>query len=243
MSVRITFATMARVLGQLRRDPRTIALLVVVPCLLMVLLKAVIGDPGFKGVAIALAGIFPLVSMFLVASIALLRERTSGTLERLMTMPMGKLDLLFGYAGAFALIAIAQSVVICVVTLSVLGVTTQGSVAFLIVFSVANALLGMAMGLFVSAFARTEFQAVQFMPAFLFPQIMLCGLFGARSQMNSALEATSNVLPMTYAYDALKTVGAQPGWTGDLSRDLLVIVAGIVLCLALGAITLRRQTA
>ena len=243
MTPRITIATTIRVIAQLRRDPRTIALLVVVPCLLMVLLRAVIGDgPSFQNIAVPLAGIFPLISMFLVASIALLRERTSGTLERLMTMPIGKLDLLFGYAAAFALIAIAQAVVVCVVMLGPLNVPTKGSVVFLITFSVANGLLGMAIGLFISAFARTEFQAVQFMPAFLLPQLMLCGIFGPRGNMAGALEALSDVLPMTYAYEALKLVATQSGWSADLTRDLVVIVAGIVVSLALGAVTLRRQT-
>jgi ABC-2 type transport system permease protein len=231
-------------LAQLRRDPRTIALLLVVPPVLLTLLKyAFEGSPeAFDRVGGPLVGLFPFITMFLVTSITMLRERTTGTLERLMTMPLAKLDILLGYAMAFALVATVQAVIASVVAFGLLDLEVEGSTLLVVVLAVANALLGMSLGLFVSAFAQTEFQAVQFMPAFVFPQLLLCGLFVARDQMAPVLEAVSYALPLTYAFDALErvTAGGSLGSAGTL--DLLVVVAVTLGALALGAATLRRRT-
>jgi ABC-2 type transport system permease protein len=245
VSPRIAFATSARVLGQLRRDPRTIALLLLVPCVLEALVKWVFdGDPFvFQRVGVPLLGLFPLISMFLVTSITMLRERTSGTLERLMTMPLAKLDILLGYGGAFGIVAAVQATIVSLVAFGLLGLEAQGSKLLVVVIAILNALLGMALGLLVSAFASTEFQAVQFMPAVIFPQLLLCGLLTPRDSMAPVLEAISNVLPMTYAYDALERVAASSDITAWLVIDVLVVIGSALLALALGALTLRRRTA
>src|SRR6218665_2435824 len=203
MSARVTFATAQRVLLQIRHDPRTIALLIVVPCLLLVLMRYVFdGAPQvFQQIGAPLCGLFPFIVMFLITSITMLRERTTGTLERLMTMPRAKLDLLGGYAIAFGVLAIVQAVAVCAVGFAALGLDAPHGALLVGALAVANALLGMALGLFVSAFAQTEFQAVQFMPAFIFPQLLLCGLFVARDDMAPLLDAISWALPLTYAYD------------------------------------------
>jgi ABC-2 type transport system permease protein len=244
MSLRITFATAARVLRQLRRDHRTLALVLLVPPLLMTLFKYVFygQEETFDRVGPPLVGIFPFVTMFLVTSIAMLRERTTGTLERLMSMPLAKLDLLLGYGLAFAAIAVVQATLTATVSFGLLGLDSAGPIWLIVVFAVGNAVLGMALGLFLSAFAQTEFQAVQFMPAFVIPQILLAGLLVPREKMARALELISDVLPMTYAYDALARAAAD-----DLGRrlalDAVVIAGFIVLALVLGATTLRRRTA
>jgi ABC-2 type transport system permease protein len=240
----VILATARRVLTQLRRDPRTLALIVIVPCILIALFKYVLdGLPGtFQRVGLPLVGIFPLISMFLVTSITMLRERTSGTLERLMTMPLAKIDILLGYALAFAAVAIAQAAVVCTVAIAALGLHIAGSVLVVAGLAVLNALLGMSLGLFVSAFATTEFQAVQFMPAFVFPQLILCGLFAPRATMARPLELLSDVLPMTYAYDGLDRVATSAAVSGRLLADAAVIVGCSLLALALGAATLRRRT-
>ncbi len=244
MSPRISGATAGRVLIQLRRDPRTIALLVGVPCLMLTILRyAYDSEPAaFDRVGAPLLGLFPLISMFVVTSITMLRERTTGTLERLMTMPLAKLDLLTGYALAFAVVAAIQATVVSAVAFLLLGLDVAGSVAVVIALAVLNALLGMALGLFASAFATTEFQAVQFMPAFITPQLLLCGLFVPRSQMAPVLEAISYALPMTYAYDALHRVSADGALGARGALDVIVTVAAILLALVLGATTLRRRT-
>ena len=244
MSPRITLATGLRVLQQIRHDPRTIALLLLVPALLLTLMKYVFeSEPRvFQQIGAPLCGLFPFIVMFLVTSITMLRERTTGTLERLMTLPMSKLDLLLGYALAFGLLAAAQAVIICLVGFGLLGLDAPHGSLIIAGLAVLNALLGMSLGLLVSAFANTEFQAVQFMPAFIFPQLLLCGLFVARDQMAPLLEAVSWVMPFTWAYDALARAVSPQALSGRVAVDAAVVTAVTIGSLALGALTLRRRT-
>jgi ABC-2 type transport system permease protein len=243
MSRRATFATALRVLRQLRRDPRTLALLFLVPPFLITLFRYLFDaqPQTFDRVGPPMIGIFPFTTMFVVTSIAMLRERTSGTLERLMTLPLSKLDLLAGYALAFAALATVQAAITSGVAFGLLGLDVQGSVAVVIGLAVCNAVLGMALGLFVSAFARTEFQAVQFLPAIVFPQLILCGLLVPRDHMVDALRWISAVLPLTWAYDGLSRAAAGTGG-GALVRDVAIVLGAAALALALGATTLRRRT-
>jgi ABC-2 type transport system permease protein len=240
-----TASTAARVLTQLRRDPRTIALIIVVPCVLETLLQQIFKgrEEVFQHIGAPLLGLFPFISMFVVTSVTMLRERTSGTLERLMTMPLRKLDLLMGYAVAFALVAVVQATIVSALAFGLLGLDVSGPEAAVVALAVANATLGMALGLLVSAFAQTEFQAVQFMPAIVFPQLLLCGLFVARDQMADWLQVVSAVLPLTYAYDALAKVAAGGPYGARFALDVVITVVAILLALALGAATLRRRTA
>jgi ABC-2 type transport system permease protein len=253
MNARITLAVAARVLTQLRRDHRTLALLLVMPCVVLALLWWMFdGGPargvGFSALGPPLLALIPFIVMFLVTSVTTLRERSSGTLERLLAMPTGKGDLLVGYALAFGLVAAAQSVLAVLLSYVVLDLEVAGPVWMLVVVAVADAVLGAALGLFVSAFARTEFQAVQFMPAIVFPQLLLCGLFVARDAMPRVLEAFSGVLPLSYAVDAMTTVSSSTG-TGfggvdpSVWSDLAVVVGFALAGLVLGAATLRRRTA
>jgi ABC-2 type transport system permease protein len=240
----VTLAVALRVLTQLRRDPRTIVLMLGVSPFLLTLLRGAFDQnlAAFQQVAGPLVGLFPFSTMFVVTSITMLRERTTGTLERLMTLPLAKLDLLFGYGIAFALVGTLQALIAAGVAFGPLGLEVAGSSALIVVLAVGNALLGMSLGLFVSAFARTEFQAVQFMPAIVFPQLLLCGLFVARDEMIGALQVVSATMPLTYAFDALDRVtrGATFGARGAL--DVAVIAGATLLLLALGAATLRRRT-
>ena len=243
MNAPVTFATAERVLRQLRRDRRTLALVFVVPPVLLTLFRYVLDgqDATFDRIGAPLVGLFPFISMFLVTSIAMLRERTTGTLERLMSMPLAKLDLLVGYALAFALVAAIQASITAAVGFGLLGLDTNGPIWLVIALAVGNALLGMALGLFLSAFARTEFQAVQFMPAIVIPQILVGGLIVPRERMHGVLERLSDALPLTYAYDALARATATGALDGRLALDVSVVVGCILLALALGAATLRRR--
>ena len=240
---RATAATALRVLQQLRRDPRTLALLLLVPPLLITLFRYVFdAQPAtFDRVGGPMVGIFPFTTMFIVTSIAMLRERTTGTLERLMTLPLAKLDLLLGYGIAFATMALLQAVITSAIAFGLLGLDVHGPVWAVIVLAICNAVLGMSLGLFTSAFARTEFQAVQFVPAVVFPQILLCGLLVPRAHMVAVLRWVSAVLPLTWAYDGLAHAVAG-GSSGVVVRDALIVVGVTVLALALGATTLRRRT-
>jgi ABC-2 type transport system permease protein len=244
MNVTVTLATTRRILAQLRNDRRTLGLMIGVPSLLMILLRYVIDQrQAFDRLGPMLLGIFPFIVMFIITSIGTLRERTSGTLERLMTMPLAKLDLLIGYALAFGITALVQVGVVATISLTWLGLDLQGSVWTLLLVTLADALLGMALGLFASAFARTEFQAVQFMPAFVLPQLLLAGLFVPREQMTTALRWVSDVMPMSYAVEAMRELTSQAGMTGTLARDIIVVAGCGLLALILGAATLRRRTA
>ncbi|MET0419821.1 MAG: ABC transporter permease [Actinoplanes sp.] len=244
MSVGITTATTGRILRQLRHDRRTVAMLIVVPVALLTVIYFMYENAGstFDRIALVMLGIFPFVIMFLVTSIAMLRERTSGTLERLLTTPLGKLDLLFGYGLAFSLAAAVQGTVATGAAYWLLGLETVGSAALVVLIAVVNAVLGVALGLLCSAFARTEFQAVQFLPVVVVPQILLCGLFVPREQMAGWLEAISNALPLTYAVDALLEVGQHAEPTAAMWRDLVVVAGAAVVSLILAAATLRRRT-
>ena len=245
MSPRLTLATAGRILRQLRHDRRTIAMIIVIPTVLLILLRYLFDAqaPVFDRVGLIMLGVFPLVIMFLLTSVAMLRERTSGTLERLLTTPIGKADILFGYGLAFAVAATVQAVVVSVVAYWLLGLDTLGAQWLVVVLATANAVLGVALGLFFSAFASSEFQAVQFMPAVVLPQALLCGLFTPRDQMADWLKAISDVLPMSYAVEALTEVGANSDPTGTMWRDLGIIVGCVVVALLAGAATLRRRTA
>jgi ABC-2 type transport system permease protein len=211
---------------------------------LLTLLRGVFDEniATFQQVGGPLVGLFPFSTMFVITSITMLRERTTGTLERLMTLPLAKLDVLFGYGAAFALGGTLQALIAALVAFGPLGLEVEGSTLAVVVLAVGNALLGMALGLFVSAFARTEFQAVQFMPAIVFPQLLLCGLFVARDEMIGVLQVVSYAMPLTYAYEALHDVTT----TGSLGPrgplDIAVIAGATVLLIALGAATLRRRT-
>jgi ABC-2 type transport system permease protein len=245
MSPRLTLTTMARILRQLRHDKRTIAMIIVIPTVLLTLLRYLFDDQPlvFDRVGLVMLGVFPMVIMFLLTSVAMLRERTSGTLERLLTTPIGKADILFGYGLAFAVAAAVQGVIVSVLAYWLLGLDTLGEQWLVVVIAIANAVLGVALGLFFSAFANSEFQAVQFMPAVILPQVLLCGLFAARESMAGWLQAISDVMPMSYAVEALQEVGANVDPTGTMWRDLGIIVGCVVVALAAGAATLRRRTA
>ncbi len=243
MSVRKTLATTKRVLSQLRHDPRTIALVFFVPPLLITILKYTFnGTPStFNHIAPMILGIFPMIMMFLITSIVTLRERTSGTLDRLMTMPISKLDFILGYAIAFSLLGFVQALISSFVMIELLGVTVIGGAAATVIGAVFASFLGTALGLFTSAFARSEFQAVQFMPAFIFPQLLTCGLFVAREHMADPLQWFANIMPLTYSVDAMQQITTHPTWTSALTWDLVTVGLFGVAALILGSATIRRR--
>ncbi|MEW2384851.1 ABC transporter permease [Micromonospora sp. NPDC047707] len=250
MNPRILAATTGRILRQLRHDRRTVALLLIVPAVLLALVYYMFVDqptpPGqpsaFDRIALVMLGFFPFIIMFLVTSIAMLRERTTGTLERLLTTPLGKLDLLFGYGIAFGLAGVVQATVASAVAYWLFDLDTAGSSGLVILVAAVNAVLAVALGLFCSAFARTEFQAVQFMPVVVAPQLLLCGLFVPRDEMAGWLQAVSDALPLSYAVEALQEVGAHAEPTGTMWRDLAILGGAAVLALVLAAATLGRRS-
>ena len=245
MSIRITSTTAARILRQLAHDHRTMAMLLVVPTMLLTLLYFMFEETPaqFDRVALVMLGVFPFILMFLVTSIAMLRERASGTLERLLTTPVGRGDLVFGYAGAFGVAATVQATVATLTATMLLDLETTGPTWLVVLIAVINGFLGVALGLCFSAFAHTEFQAVQFMPVVGMPQLLLCGLFVPHERMADWLDVASHLLPLTYAVEALEEVGSHATATGLMWADAAVVAGVAVLALVLGAATLRRRTA
>jgi ABC-2 type transport system permease protein len=234
-------ATAGRVLSQLRHDPRTVAMMALLPMLLVGLFSWIMPVRMFDQVGPMLIALFPFTVMFIVTSIATLRERTSGTLERLLTTPLRKAELLFGYEIAFGLVAVLQAILVVSFAVYVCGLEVAGSLWVVGGTAVLNALMGTALGLLASAFARTEFQAVQFMPVFVFPQMALGGVFMPRSGMPDVLSAISDWLPLSYSIEAIqRAVTNVSGW--DLGRPLLILVGVTLLALLLGSLTLPRRT-
>lgn len=238
-----TLATAGRVLHQIRNDPRTIALLLVVPSLLIGLVAWIFDETDvFDTIGPAMLALFPFIVMFLVTSISTLRERRSGTLERLLSMPLGRGDFILGYTLAFGILAVVQTAVAVTYATVICGLEIEGSVWMLFVVAIADALLGTSLGLLASAFARTEFQVVQFMPALIFPQILLGGIFLPRDQLPDVLETIGDWLPLSHAIDALTAVATGDQGSGYIWVRILFIACWVVGAIIVGSLTLRRRT-
>ena len=243
MSPKLVWNTALRVLKQLKHDPRSIAMVLFVPTVLLVILRYVFYDnfPLYNAVAPLLLGLVPFTIMFIITSVAMLRERTSGTLERLLVSKLSRLDILLGYSLAFTLLALIQSGLAAVVVLFLFDVTIAGDVLALMTVAIGSGITGMALGLFFSAFAKNEFQAVQFMPAFVLPQFLMCGLFIAREQMVDVLYHISNIMPLSYVVDAMRAIQMNQSWSGELTKDMLIFFGFTIGALFLGALTLRTD--
>jgi ABC-2 type transport system permease protein len=242
--IRSLFATTGRVLQQLLRDHRTLALLWLMPTILLVILRYMFDNQRaiFDSIGPMLLVIFPFVTMFLVTSVATLRERTRGTLERLLTTPMTKLSFILGYALAFGLMASVQIGLISWVAFGWLGLHMAGSEWLVFGVALLIALLGVALGLLTSAFARTEFQAVQFMPAFIFPQLLLCGLLVSRESMAQFLQWLSDIFPLTYAVEAIRELSIHNNVTAVLGKDMVILGSWVIGALVVASLTLRRKS-
>ena len=247
MNPALTWNTAHRVITQLRRDPRTLAMLIVLPAGLTWLLRYIFSESPvpptgaiFNTIGPRLMGLFPLILMFLITSITMLRERQSGTLERLMVGPTGKADVILGYAVAFGLVAAVQAIVMTAWSVWPLGLDIPTDLWRLGLVMVLDALVGTALGLLASAVAKTEFQAVQMMPLVIIPQLLLAGLFVNRADMPRPLEYVSDVLPVSYSIDAVNDILAGDG--NGIWAPVAILVAFIAAALVLGSLTLRRRT-
>lgn len=244
MSPDLTLATTGRILRQLAHDRRTIAIVVVVPIVVITLLHYLFDgrQPFVSRVELIMLAVFPIILMFLLTATAMVRERTSGTLERLMTTPIGKSDILFAYALAFGCLATIQVSVATGFTRWVLDMQVSASIWYVLLTAIIGAQLGVAFGLLASAVSTSEFQAVQLFPALIIPQLMLCGLFGPRDQMNEALQVISSALPITYAVEALTELFSHAEPTGHYWISLGVAMGCTLALLLIASATLRRRT-
>jgi len=245
MHLAMTMATTRRIVMQLLNDKRTLAIVLVVPVVVLTLLHYLFDgrEPLVSRVELIMLVVFPIILMFLLTSIAMVRERISGTLERLLTTPIAKSNILFGYALAFGFLAAIQVTVATVFTSWVLDMQVQGPMWLVLVTGIVGAQLGVAFGLLASAISMSEFQAVQLFPALIIPQLLLCGLFGPREEMASVLNAISNALPVTYAVEALTELLDHPEATSHFWISLGIVAACVIALLMIAAATLRRRTA
>lgn len=243
MSATLTAATATRVLHQVRGDRRSLSMVLLLPALLLALMAWIYDGTGvFDRIGPPMLALFPFVVMFLITSVTTLRERQTGTLERLLTTPLGKVDLVVGYGLAFGLLAVGQAGIAVGVAVGVLGMAVEGALAALLLVAVLDAVLGTALGLLASAFAATELQAVQLMPAVVLPQVLLCGLLVPRDQLPAGLQQLSGLLPLSHGVDAVTLVSAGTATWGTLGPPLLVVLGFTAAALVGGAGTLRRRT-
>ena len=245
MNLLRTFATSKRILQQVKHDHRTLGLIVVVPTFLMGLLSWILSSipNAFNQWGGPLLGIFPLIVMFLVTSVATLRERTSGTLERLMTMPISKSEFISAYAISFCILGAIQALVASLTSIYVFGLDARGHALPLISIAVLDSILGTALGLLASSMARNEFQAVQFMPIVLIPQFLLGGFIVPRDSLPKILNFLSDLMPLSYSVDALSVIFRANAELGSqFWKNLIVVLCISILALAMGGFTLRRSS-
>ncbi|RTE48300.1 ABC transporter permease [Actinobaculum sp. 352] len=242
--MRLTFSTANRVLHQIRHDLRTLAIVAVVPLVLVWLLYELFDgeEPLVSRIELTMLAVLPLTLMFLLTAVATVHERSSGTLERLMASPIRRGDIVLGYAAAFGLLAVVQSTLMTGFCYWVLDMQLVGGLAFVLLLSLVTAMVGIALGLFASAVSRSEFQAVQLMPVFVIPQILLCGLFGSRDDMAGWLRALSNFMPASWSVEALDVVASSETLTGHYWTSLGVVAAFAAIALLLATMTLKRRT-
>ncbi|MCH8310203.1 MAG: ABC transporter permease [Chloroflexi bacterium] len=242
MSPDRTLAIAERIIRQIVKDRRSIALIIVAPVIVMALVGFSLIDqkPVLNRVAPGLLGIFVLFFTFLLTGVAFLRERAQGTLERLMTTTVARADILVGYLLGFLLFATIQAAVILTFTIFALRIQYQGNVFEIVAVLMLVVLVAVNLGIFVSTFARNEFQVVQFIPIVMAPQIFLSGVIVPTDQMPVVMEAISVVLPLTYAVEALRGIMVMGQSLSDVWTDLVVLAGFGVGLLIAAVITLRR---
>jgi ABC-2 type transport system permease protein len=192
-----------------------------------------------------LVAFFAFFFIFLLSAVSFLRERTSGTLERLMATPLRRGELVLGYLAGFSFFALLQAIVILLFTLFVLKVHYRGNLATIFVVEAVLVVGAVSLGLLVSAAARNELQAVQFVPIVLLPQVFLSGLLVPVAQLPDYLRPVSAVLPLTYANEALRSVMIKGYELADplVLRDIGILIA-FGLAMAVGAVaSIRREVA
>ena len=242
MTIDRTLAIASRIVSQIARDHRSLALIIVAPIIVMSLVGFSFADQRhiLDRIAPGLIGVFVLFFVFILTGVSFLRERAQGTLERLLTTPVGRADILGGYLLGFLLFAGIQSLVILLYTIFALRIDYEGSLWQIFVLLVVVTVVAVNLGIFLSTFARNEFQVVQFIPVILLPQIFLSGAVLPAEQLPSYFQAVGKVLPLTYAVDGLKALMLQGETLGGIGQELAVLGGFAIGLLALAAITVRR---
>jgi len=219
------------------------ALIFIVPLVVMTLIGLSFPQTSvLEYIAPALIATLALFFGFLLTGISFLRERSQGTLERLMASPVSPTDIVVGYLGGFFIFALAQTLIILLFTIYVLDVSYRGDMWQIFVFQIIVIIGAVNLGIFISTFAKNEFQMVQFIPLIIIPQIFLSGIIWPVEQMPNYLQWLAKVLPLTYAAEGLRDIMLSGQTLLDVWVDLAVLVGFAVLTSVCAAVTLRRST-
>lgn len=199
------------------------------------------GDTEFFDVlSPVLIGFFVFFFVFLISGIGLLKERTSGTLERLMATPIRRWELVAAYLAGFGLFAVIQTVIVVSFSVVVLDVVLVGSIWHVILTNLLLALVALSLGTLLSSFASSEFQMVQFIPIVVIPQIFFAGIFPVEG-MAEWLQGIGRIMPIYYAADALKGVMYKGLGLADISRDLLALCIFALVFIVLNVFALKKH--
>jgi ABC-2 type transport system permease protein len=204
------------------------------------------GGPQFTfndSIAPVFIGIFSFFFVFLLTSIAFLRERSQGTIERVMASPMTRTELVIGYILGFMIFALVQAIMILLFVIYALRVHYSGNLSLVFLVTVLLTIGSINLGIFLSAFAQNEFQIVQFIPLVFGVQIFLSGVFWPIDQLPAILRPISYILPLTYANEALRAVMLKGADLADITRELTALFIFMVLMIISSALTMRRQIA
>ena len=241
---RSTLTVARRVMLQVVRDRRTIALLVVVPLVIASIVGVSVPEKRILDyTAPAMLAFLILFFGFILTGISVLRERTQGTMERLMASPVSRLDIVAGYLLGFLLFALLQTLIIFFYMVYVLKINYYGELWQILVFQVIIGIGAVCLGTFFSVFAKNEFQMMQFIPLIIIPQIFLCGVLWPVSQMPEYLQWVAKFLPLTYGVDGIRALMLQGQDLLDIGKEIGVLAGYAAGLLILAAITLRRGSA
>ena len=237
-----TLTIARRVVLQVVRDRRTIALLVIVPLVIASIVGVSIPDKSMLDyTAPAMLAMLILFFGFLITGISVLRERSQGTMERLMASPISRLDIAAGYLLGMLLFALMQTLIIFFYMVYVLHIHFQGELWQILIFQVIIGIGAVCLGTFFSFFARNEFQMMQFIPLIILPQMFLCGLLWPVSQMPNYLQWIAKFLPLYYGVEGIRAMMLQGQNLLNIGKDVGILAAYAVVFLGLASLTLRRS--
>lgn len=193
----------------------------------------------FDKILPVLIGFFVFFFVFLISGMALLKERTSGTLDRLLATPVKRHEIVFGYMASYGILAVIQTIIIVMVTVWLLGIQVVGNIFYVILINLVLALVALSFGILVSTFANSEFQMMQFIPILVIPQIFFSGIIPLDS-MASWVKDISYIIPIKYSGDAATRVIMQGQGLSSLGSDIGVLLIFLVVLTFLNIVGLKR---
>lgn len=227
-----------RLLLGLRGDRRTLALVVLLPAFVLWLFGEVFPRPA--SVAPILLGVVVFLLTYLLTAVGFLRERTAGTLDRVLVAPVSRSGIVAGYVLGFGVLAVVQSVVLLGAAVAFLEVSFEHGVAPFLLVELLGALSALGLGILLSLFADTEFQAIQFVPAVITPQVVLGGTFLPVADLPWYLEYPARAMPVTYLIDAMEYVVAGTGTAVEFGVALAALSVFGLSAVGVAGVVVRR---